>query len=316
MAGSGYWGRNLVRVLADLGALAAVTDPDPEAAREASEQHGVAPATWTDMLADDEVDALVIAAPAVLHGSLALDALRAGKHVFVEKPLALDVAEAEALCAEAEGGGRVLMVGHLLQYHPAFLRLRDLVAEGALGKVHYLYSNRLNLGKFRREENILWSFAPHDISMILALVGEDPVTVGAVGGWYLSDDVADVTTTHLAFPSGVRAHVFVSWLHPYKEQRLVVVGDQAMAVFDDTRPWSEKLVMYPHRVDLSGAVPLPVRADAEPVALEEAEPLAEEMRHFLECVASGATPRTDGREGVRVLRILHEAEGSLVRTRP
>ena len=311
VVGSGYWGRNLVRVLAEAGALGAVVDRDPERAAEQAALHSSVALGWEEVLADQRFDAVVIAAPAVQHGALALEAIAAGKHVFVEKPLSLDVAQAEAVCAAAEAAGRVLMVGHLLQYHPGFLELHRLVDEGALGKVHYVYSNRLNLGKFRREENILWSFAPHDVSMILALVGEEPVSVSAVGGWYLSDDVADVTTTHMAFPGGARAHVFVSWLHPYKEQRLVVVGDEAMAVFDDGRPWSEKLVLYAHRVDMTGEVPEPVRADAAPVTLDEREPLAEEMRHFLECVTSGETPRTDGREGVRVLRVLHEAEESL-----
>lgn len=316
VAGCGYWGQNHLRVLASLGALAAVHDPDPERAKAAEAEYGVPALTRDDVHASDGIDAVVIAAPAVHHAELAAAALRAGKHTFVEKPLALEVGEAEALCDLAEAADCVLMVGHLLQYHPAFLAMRDLVDTGVLGKVHYLYSNRLNLGKIRREENILWSFAPHDISMILTLVGEDPVSVRAVGGWYLSDQIADVTTTHLAFPGGVRAHIFVSWLHPYKEQRLVVVGDEAMAVFDDTLEWDEKLVVYRHTVDMTSDVPQPTRADAEPVALQRDEPLVAELGHFLECVTAGTTPRTDGREGVRVLRVLHEAEEALLESRP
>jgi acetyltransferase-like isoleucine patch superfamily enzyme len=203
------------------------------------------------------------------------------------------------------------MVGHLLQYHPGFIRLRRLVAEGALGRLQYVYSNRLNLGKVRREEDILWSFAPHDLSMILSLVGDEPSEVTAEGGYYLHRTVADVTTTQLAFPGGERAHVFVSWLHPFKEQKLVVIGDRAMAVFDDGEPWSRKLLLYPHKIEWRAAMPVPQRAEAEPVPLDEAEPLALECRHFLDCIATGARPRTDGAEGLRVLRVLTRASRAL-----
>ena len=184
-----------------------------------------------------------------MHASLAQRALTAGKHVFVEKPLALQVDEAEALCALAEERDRRLMVGHLLQYHPGFIKLRQLVRDGELGRLQYLYSNRLNLGKVRREEDILWSFAPHDLSMILSLVGQEPAEVAAQGGYYLHKAIADVTTTHLTFPGGEQAHVFVSWLHPFKEQKLVVIGDRAMAVFDDGQSWGEKLLIFPHRIE-------------------------------------------------------------------
>lgn len=309
--GCGYWGRNLVRVFDQLGALGAVHDPDPAVADAMTETHHVPSRPWPDILADDSLDAVTISAPAVRHADLAHEALVAGKHVFVEKPLALSVPEAEQLCHEADAAGRILMVGHLLQYHPAFLRLRELVADAALGEVQYLYSNRLNLGRFRQEENILWSFAPHDISMILSLVDAEPDRVDAVGGWFLPQGVADVTTTHLSFPGGEQAHIFVSWLHPFKEQKLVVVGDRGMAVFDDGQPWDSKLAIYPHRVDWHEGLPEPVRADIETVAVKPGEPLEAECRHFLECIVSGATPRTDGREGVRVLRVLHAAEQCL-----
>src|SRR5262249_43312470 len=157
---------------------------------------------------------------------------------------------------------RRLMVGHLLQYHPAFIKLRELIRDGALGRLQYLYSNRLNLGKVRREEDILWSFAPHDLSMILSLVGEEPVDVTAQGAFYLHDAIADVTTTHMRFPAGEQAHVFVSWLHPFKEQKLVVIGDRAMAVFDDGQDWDAKLLLYPHRIEWRETLPVPMRAAA------------------------------------------------------
>ena len=314
VAGCGAWGRNLVRNFAALGVLRAVIDVDRAAAADVARQHDCAVADWRQTLEDPDIDGVVIAAPAAQHARLAQEALEAGKHVFVEKPLALQVSEAEALCQLAERIDRRLMVGHLLQYHPAFLRLKDLVRTGALGRLQYIYSNRLNLGKIRREEDILWSFAPHDISMILSLVGDDPTTVEAVGGRYLHRTIADVTTTHLTFPGGEHAHIFVSWLHPFKEQKLVVVGDRGMAVFDDGEDWDRKLLLYPHRVEWRQSMPVPQKAAAEPVAIDRDEPLRLECQHFVDCIRTGATPRTDGREGVRVLRVLATATASLIST--
>lgn len=311
VVGCGYWGKNHVRVFSELGALAAVSDHDMDTAELYGSQYGVPARSFEAILGDEDIDAVVIAAPAEMHYRLAHAALSKGKHVLVEKPLALRVDEASELVALAGSRERILMVGHLLQYHAAFLALKELVADGTLGTIHYVYSNRLNLGKFRREENILWSFAPHDLSMILALIGKRPSEVFATGAGYLNKEVADVTTTHLEFPGGERAHVFVSWLHPYKDQRLVVVGDQGMAVFDDTRGWDEKLVLFRHPVQWDGNMPTPDRKDGEPQALQPTEPLSEEARHFLACVADGTTPRTDGKEGIRVLEILDAADRSM-----
>jgi len=201
------------------------------------------------------------------------------------------------------------MVGHILQYHPAVRKLKELIDSGSLGRIEYVYSNRLNMGKIRTEENILWSFAPHDISVVLGLLGEEPESVTCEGGYYLTNHVADVTLSQFAFTSGVRAHIFVSWLHPFKEQRLVIVGSAKMAVFDDTA--SDKLVLYPHRVEWKDRIPNAVKADAEPVALETAEPLRNECRHFLDCMVSRRSPLTDGREGLRVLRVLNACQKSL-----
>jgi UDP-2-acetamido-3-amino-2,3-dideoxy-glucuronate N-acetyltransferase len=311
VVGCGYWGKNLVRNFAELGALAAICDPDREAAEGLAVRYGSKTAELNAVLEDSSVAGVAIAAPAVLHAALARRALDSGKHVFVEKPLALKVDEAEALCTLAEERDCRLMVGHLLQYHPAFIRLRELVHDGALGRLQYIYSNRLNLGKVRREEDILWSFAPHDLSMILSLVGQEPTEVTAQGGFYLHKAIADVTTTHLTFPGGERAHVFVSWLHPFKEQKLVVIGDRAMAVFDDGQKWDEKLLLYPHRIEWRETMPVPIRAEADQVSLEEGEPLKLECQHFLDCIESGRRPLTDGREGVRVLRVLSRASEAL-----
>jgi len=311
--GSGYWGKNLVRVLAGLGALHLICDTNQAVLeRFRTEYPGVATCTsFAEVLASG-VQAVVIATPAETHFSLASEALLAGKHVLVEKPLALDAKEGRTLADLARERGLTLMVGHLLHYHPAFLALKKLVATGEMGRIDYIYSNRLNMGKIRREENILWSFAPHDISMILALAGEQPERVSAVGGNFLHRRIADVTTTHLDFPSGIKAHVFVSWLHPFKEQKLVVVGERKMAVFDDTLPWPEKLVLYSHRVEIDEhGAPVAAKAPSEPVKLTPHEPLLAECEHFLDCVAQKRPPRTDAQEGLRVLAVLDAAQKSL-----
>jgi predicted dehydrogenase/acetyltransferase-like isoleucine patch superfamily enzyme len=311
VVGCGYWGKNLVRNFAALEALAAVCDVDRRSADQQAAEYGVPALDWPAVLSAPQIAAVAIAAPAAAHAALARAALDAGKDVFVEKPLALDPAAAEELCTLAERSGRILMVGHLLQYHPAFLKLAEMAHAGALGRLQYVYSNRLNLGKIRREENILWSFAPHDISMILALAASEPSEVRAVGASYLHETIADVTTTHLAFSNGLRAHVFVSWLHPVKEQRLVVVGDAGMAVFDDSQAWERKLLVYPHRIEWRGGLPQPARADAIAIELEADEPLRVECRHFLASIMARTRPRTDGREGVRVLKVLQAAQAQL-----
>jgi len=312
--GYGHWGRNLARNFAELGVLRAIADPDPAALEQA--QRGF-PDTrvsreWNEFIDNPAIDACVIATPAALHFDVARRALEAGKDVFIEKPLALTVKEGEALVELAAEQRRVLMVGHVLEYHPAIERLRALVSDGELGKIQYVYSTRLNLGRIRTEENALWSFAPHDIHVMLRLLREEPVDVACQGGSYLSHEVADVTMSLLRFASGVRGHIFVSWLHPFKEQKLVVVGDRKMAVFDDTLA-SGKLQLFPHRVDWIERLPVAVKAEAEVVPLAEAEPLALECRHFLECVETRATPRTDGANGVAVLRVLEACQQSLDR---
>ena len=219
----------------------------------------------------------------------------------------LNVEHAEELTQLARKAGRVLMVGHLLQYHPAIQKLKSLIQEGALGKVQYIYSSRLNFGKLRTEENILWSFAPHDISAILFLLGEEPSSVAAHGGNYLNANVADVTLTSCNFASGVTAHIFVSWLHPFKEQKLVVVGDRQMAVFDDMQT-ERKLVLYPHRIEWLDRHPIAKRSEGQVIPLPPLEPLRLECLHFLECISTRQTPNTDGDNGVRVLRILNASE--------
>jgi predicted dehydrogenase len=265
----------------------------------------------SEILADDAVAGVAITTQAWMHAELAIQAMKAGKDVFVEKPLALSYEAGQRVVELAECSSSIFMVGHLLEYHPALLRLVELVRGDELGKLQYIYSNRLNLGKFRREENILWSFAPHDIAIILRLVGESPIEVMATGGAYLQPNVADTTVTNLLFDNGLRAHIFVSWLHPYKEQRLVVVGSKKMAVFDDRAVPGEKLVVYDKGADWVNNQPVPRQGDGTPVSYEGSEPLRMEMEHFLECMGTRQQPRTDGRSGLRVLQVLQAAQQSL-----
>lgn len=312
--GAGYWGKNLVRNFSDLGVLTWICDSSPERRQQLSAEYpSVKYGDSLDMvLADPDVAGVAIATPAETHGRIVRRALLAGKDVFVEKPLCLTVHEGQELVALASEKRRVLMVGHLLWYHPAVLKLKELVEAGELGRIQYIYSNRLNLGKIRREEDILWSFAPHDVSVILGLVGEMPDVILSKGGNYLDDRIADVTVSLLSFPSGVKAHIFVSWLHPFKEQKLVVVGARKMAVFDDVEK-KDKLLLYPHSIDWKNHIPVASKAEAQPVEFDWVEPLRAECAHFVECIETRATPRTDGSEALRVLTVLSACEESLGR---
>jgi len=312
LIGCGYWGKNIARNLHQMGLLGAVCDPSTKVLESVPKLYPGALATksLSDLLKSDAIDAVVIASPAAQHAAIAKAALTAGKDVFVEKPLALDVKEAKGLLDLAKKKKRVLMVGHILQYHPAIRALKNLVDAGDLGDIQYVYSNRLNLGKIRHEENILWSFAPHDISVILLLVGAMPEWASTSGQHYLRHEVADVTMTCLAFPGKPRAHIFVSWLHPFKEQKLVVIGSKKMAVFDDVVK-DGKLKIFDKGVEWKDGQPV-IRQTAESTLFfPEMEPLREELAHFVDCVRTRKTPRTDGLNGVRVLRVLDACQRSI-----
>jgi len=311
VVGGGYWGKNLIRVFFELGVLRSICDVNDVVEKTYRQKYPQVKLVkdFEVILSDDHIKAVVLATPAITHYEMAKLALEAGKDLFVEKPLAVTLDDGEKLASIAESRQRILMVGHILQYHPAVRELRQLVKCGELGKIQYFYSNRLNIGKIRTEENILWSFAPHDISVMLSLLGEMPIGVSCEGGAYLTHEVSDVTMSQFVFPGGVRAHIFVSWLHPFKEQRLVVVGSGKMAVFDDTA--EQKLVLYPHKVEWIDRIPTAVKAEAEAVSLDAVEPLKEECRHFLNCLESREIPATDAQEGLRVLRILDACQESL-----
>jgi UDP-2-acetamido-3-amino-2,3-dideoxy-glucuronate N-acetyltransferase len=312
LIGVGYWGKNILRNLSNLGLLHTACDSAEGVTEKWQNSYPEVRFTHSvdEVMDNPEIDGIVIAAPAVLHYDLAKRAIAAGKDVLVEKPLALTAEKGAELVQLAEDAGRVLMVGHILQYHSAVLKLKELLDSGRLGDIQYIYSNRLSIGKLRTEENILWSFAPHDISVILMLLGRQPERVDAFGGAFLNSHIFDTTLTTLEFSGNIKAHIFVSWLHPFKEQKLVVVGSEGMVVFDDVS--QEKLFVYPHKIEwMEGRIPVARKADYEVVEFAPAEPLAAELSHFADCVASRKTPRTDGNEGLRVLRVLEAAEHAL-----
>lgn len=310
VVGSGYWGKNLVRNFFQLGELSMVCDTT-EAGQTTA--RGIAPdapivSDLASVFASD-VNGVAIATPAETHYTVAKQALLAGKDVFVEKPLALRYQQGAELVELAKRAGRILMVGHVLEYHPAIVRLRELIQAGELGKVRYVYSNRLSLGKVRLEENALWSLAPHDVAIILRIIGQPPFQVSAAGGSYVTPNIADVTVTNLLFDNGVRSHIFVSWLHPFKEQRLVVVGEKKMASFEDV---GKKLVLYDQRIDLQEGQPIPVKGAGTEIAFANDEPLRLECQAFLRAIETREPPLTDGESGLEVLGVLQAAQRSLV----
>lgn len=312
--GAGYWGKNLVRVFRELGVLKAVCDINKTNLNLFHENYPEIKVTDSkkEILEDKDIKAVAIATPATTHYELVKDALIAGKDVFVEKPLTLNIEKGNELVGLAKKHSKILMVGHILHYHPAMIKLKEIISNGELGKIQYIYSNRLNIGKFRTEENILWSFAPHDVSAIIMLLNEEPNKVSTFGGDYLNLGIYDTTLTCLEFKNGVKGHIFVSWLHPYKEQKLVVVGSKAMAVFDDLS--EEKLFLYLHEIEWKdGKVPVAHKVDYCVVKVEKLEPLKLELQHFIECVQERKKPKTDGYEGLKVLKVLELCENDLLR---
>lgn len=319
VVGLGNWGPNLLRNFAALpGCTAAICcDRDPAALDRARAQHpGIAATSRFEDVLAAQVDALVIATPAPTHYDLARAALLAGKHIFVEKPITLDVAQAEDLVRLADERRRILMVGHLLEYHPAVTHLQSLIATGAFGELRYIYSQRLNLGIVRRDENVMWSLAPHDISVLLMLLDGRPIEVSAQGMAYLQPGVEDVVFLTIRFDNGQLGHVHVSWLDPHKTRRFTVVGSLKMAEFDDVAA-TEKLRIYDQGVAptySSYGEALTLRfGDIHIPRVDMREPLRIECAHFVECLRTGARPRSDGRDGVRVLRVLAAGQRSLDR---
>lgn len=266
-----------------------------------------------DILDDREVNAVVITTPAETHYALAKQCLEANKNVLVEKPLALFSYQARELNHLATQRKKVLMAGHLLLYHPAIQKIKHLIQDGTIGKLQYIYSNRLNLGTVRKEENILWSFAPHDISVLQYLIEEDPIEIDAKGGIFLQPGIHDVTLTTLRYPRNIHAHIHVSWLHPFKEHRLVVIGDKSMVVFEDSKK-QDKLVLYPKGIDWVNGEPQKRDADYQLLKYADDEPLRLELEHFVRCIMMGTQPLTDGKNGIKVLEILEQAQAQLAKS--
>jgi predicted dehydrogenase len=319
VVGLGYWGPNLARNLASIPGceLAWLCDASARARERMAPYFPNARMTDTleDLLGDDDLDAIVLATPVPTHAELAVAVARAGKHCFVEKPLATTAADAQRAVAAAEQAGRILMVGHLLEYHPAVTRLKELIDGHELGELYYIYGNRLNLGKLRADENALWSLGAHDVSVVLHLVDEEPVECLAQGACYVREGIQDVVFCYLRFPSGIVAHLHLSWLDPHKERRITVVGSRRMTTFDDMLI-EGKLTVYDKGFDedtRSWGEYIARSGDTFSPRIPSVEPLRIECEHFLECVRTGAQPRSDGHSGLRVVRVLERLQHALDR---
>jgi predicted dehydrogenase len=317
VVGLGYWGPNLARNFAGLPGsnLRWVCDGSEAARQKAALQFPEArvSAELDDLLSDPELDAIVLATPVPSHAELAVRVLEAGKHCFVEKPLAQSVADAERAVAAAEKAGKLLMVGHLLEYHPGVLKLKELADSGELGDIYYIYGNRLNLGKLRADENALWSLGAHDVSVLLSLAGEAPIEAVAHGESYVRPGVEDVVFCYLRFPSGLAAHLHLSWLDPHKERRFTVVGAHKMATFDDMAT-EGKITVYDKGFDEAprGYGEWVTRSgDIYSPRLPTMEPLRVECQEFLDSINEGRAPRSDGASGLRVVRVLEDLQNSL-----
>jgi predicted dehydrogenase len=321
VVGLGYWGPNLARNFnaLKLAELRWCCDASEEARTRVAPMVPGAKMTarFEDLLEDDSLDAIVLATPVPTHAELAVRVLEAGKHCFVEKPLAQNVADAERAVAAAEASGRTLMVGHLLEYHPGVRRLKQLVEDGELGDIYCVYGNRLNLGKIRSDENALWSLGAHDVSVLLHIVEEEPCEVAAHGESYMREGVEDVVFCFLRFPSGVAAHLHLSWLDPHKERRFTIVGSKRMATFDDMA-LEGKLTVYdkgfdPNTRSYGGYIAR--SGDIFSPQVPNTEPLRLECEHFLESIRTGMAPLSDGNSGLRVVRVLERLQGELERNR-
>lgn len=311
VVGCGYWGKNLVRNFHELNVLRYICDPDQILANKISCEYNTESITFSEALNDKEVEGIVLAVPAALHAKMAIEAMSHGKHVFVEKPLALNEEEGQKMIDSAINSHVHLMVGHLLQYHPTFIALKNIVNNGDLGIVNYIYSNRLSFGKIRAEEDVLWSFAPHDISMILSLTKNKPLSVTTESKSILQEGIPDLSSIFIEFANNLKAHISVSWLNPEKEQKLVVVGSKAIATFDDTKEWDKKLSILRYQLNSESNQNKSLQKDdVEYIKVKKDEPLKIECQQFCNLINDSVLNITDGNEGLRVLNILNKASDS------
>ncbi len=305
--GCGYWGKNLVRNFYELGVLSAICDPNYLISNKFSKRYKVKNNSFMEILNDPNITGIAFAVPAELHASMAVDAMNKGKHVFVEKPLAMNEVEGKLMIKTARKNNVQLMVGHLLQYHPIFRTILKMIKAGDIGEIKYVYSNRFSFGKVRSREDVIWSFAPHDISMILSIIGKKPKSISVNSNCILQKKITDYASIHLEFAKGLKSHISVSWLNPYKEQKLVIVGKSGMLVFDDTKSWGEKLAYNYYEIKHYNDLPNLQKHDEKYIKVSEEEPLKNECQHFVDVVKDNIKPLTNGAEGLRVLKILSAA---------
>ena len=305
VVGCGYWGKNLVRNYFELGVLSSICDPNHLIASTFAKKYNVKSCSFAEILDDPNIKGVVLAVPAELHASMSVDAMNKGKHVFVEKPLAMNEVEAKLMIETANNNNVQLMVGHLLHYHPIFKEIKSIVENGQIGKLEYIQSNRMSFGKYRSEEDVIWSFAPHDISMILTLANEKPNIVKYNAKSIIKENHADIANIFMEFPSGLKSNISVSWINPNKEVKLILTGSLAMLIFNDTKPWDEKLSFYSYDVKKTDNLININKSSLKFVAVPEEEPLKNECKHFIKVVNQNVQPLTDGVQGLNVIKILN-----------
>ena len=304
VVGCGYWGKNLVRNFSELGALYSVSDVNIETAKNYANQYKVKSLTFDETINNKDIEGVVLTVPAKLHASMAIEAMNKGKHVFVEKPLALNEIDAKLMIETSKKNNVKLMVGHLLYYHPIFKEIKKIVKEGQIGKLEYIQSNRLSFGRFRTEEDVVWSFAPHDISMILSLANEEPSIIKCNTKSIIKENHADIANIFMEFPSGLKSNISVSWINTNKEVKLTITGSSAILIFDDTKPWEEKLSICSYDIKKSDNLININKSSLKFIEVIEEEPLKNECEYFLQVVNQNIQPLTDGIEGLKVIEVL------------
>ena len=307
VVGCGYWGKNLVRNFFELGALYSVTDANIETAKNYANQYQVKCLTFDESINDVNIEGIVLTVPAKLHASMAIEAMIKGKHVFVEKPLALNETDAKIMIETSKKNNVKLMVGHLLHYHPIFKEIKKILEKGEIGKLEYIQSSRLSFGRYRSEEDIIWSFAPHDISIILALANENPNIVKCNVKSIIKENHTDIANIFMEFPSGLKSNISVSWINPNKEVKLVITGNLAMLIFDDNKPWDEKLSLYSYDIKRTDNLISINKSSLKFIEVPEEEPLKNECKHFIDVIKQNMQPLTDGNEGLEVVEVLSSA---------
>ena len=311
LVGCGMWGRNIARNLSRLNSLSAVCDHSHQKAQSFADQFDTKAMSFEAILADKTIQGVLLATNASTHKDLALQALESGKHVYIEKPMALSLADAREVHDHAISAGKQVMIGHLIRYHPAFMALQDQIRSGAIGRVKHIQANRLAMGRIRNTESVLFDLCPHDLSLILALASHMPDKVICHGVSHITKGVVDILSTGLGFPDGLSANMQTSWISPYKEHRLTVTGETGSLVFDDTKPWQEKLTLYQDQITQADSLFVIERASPLPLPVPESEPLLDEMSAFISLCDEGVIPPTDSAEGLAVQHVLEQMQSQL-----